>query len=403
MGISINQSYDDIKRRILESDPTYRVWEFGKPSNFGPDFQSGDFTVSIIDLFGGKIPRLISYETIMGYMPLPLIPTVLLDSNIMALLNDYVLHPQNLSADKTKAITKLMDYFLHTKADYNPTFYSFEAFGKNKGKDISGQFIEFSKTILSLHMMDELHFLKKREIRPDPESFRKYCEKFDTEDLDEMARRDYEYTKQATATQDDLYVFYTLLLKMALIHKTSNKSIVAKMEALYEFTFTNFGLLFGEEMGIAAHYFAGKLDKLIPLQKGAEFENMISRLRSATWDIYLLRFPPLLLGKHEPPLPFCKICTGDKQLAYIGRKFSIYKLFSNKDSFYPALATDYSDLHLKYPEATMQKFYDLHQRFEERRMTRGAKDVVLADDQKINELKLALEEEVRFFCKGGNP
>ena len=67
--------------------------------------------------------------------------------------------------------------------------------------------------------------------------------------------------------------------------------------------------------------------------------------------------------------------------------------------FYPALVTDYSDLHAKYPEATMQKLYHLHQRFEERRMTRDAKDVVLADDQKIDELKLALEEEVKFFCK----
>lgn len=51
----------------------------------------------------------------------------------------------------------------------------------------------------------------------------------------------------------------------------------------------------------------------------------------------------------------------------------------------------------------MQKFYDLHQQFEERRMTRDAEDVVLADDQKIHDLKLALEEEVKFFCKGGNP
>jgi len=69
MGMSIDQSYDEIKRHILTSDPTYRVWEFGKPSNLGPDFQSGDFTVSVIDPFGGKIPRLISYKTIMGQLP----------------------------------------------------------------------------------------------------------------------------------------------------------------------------------------------------------------------------------------------------------------------------------------------------------------------------------------------
>jgi hypothetical protein len=400
MGISINQSYDDIKRRILDVDPTYRVWEFGTPSNLGPDFQSGDFTISVIDPFGGKIPRLISYETIMGYMPPPLVPTVILDSNVMALLRDFVMQRDRMSIDKKKVATHLIDYFVHTKVDYNPVFYSFEAFWKNQKNDFSERYIEFSKSILSLHMMNELHFLKKREIRPDPESFKKYCEKFGTDDINEMARRDYEYTKTATANHDDLNVFYVTLLKMALIHKTSNKSIITKMEAFYEFTLINFGVLFGEEPGIAAHYFAGKLDKLIPLQKGAVYQSLIAKFRSTTWDIYLLRFPPLLLSQHEPPLPISKICTGEKQVAYIGRKFYIYKLFSNKDTFLPALVIDYSDLTAQYPEATMQKLYDLHKGFETHRMARESRDSTLADDQKIDELKLALEEEVKFFCKG---
>jgi hypothetical protein len=396
MGISINQSYDDIKKRILESDPTYRVWEFGKPANFGPDFQSGNFIVSIIDQFGGMVPRLTSYETLMGYN-LPLVRTTILDSNVMSLLNDFVVRPEKLSVDKRQVAIDLLDYFILTGTDYNPTFYSFEAFWKNRGSDISERYIEFTKSLLSLHMMDERHFLQKREIRPDKRQLRNYSEKFGTSNLEEMARRDFAYTSKVTSSQDDLNAFYVLLLKMALIHKTSSKNIVAKMKALYEFTLTNFGVLFGEEMGIAAHYFAGKLDKLIPLQKGAGYENSISKLRSTTWDIYLLRFPPMLLSQHEPPLPFSKICTGERQLAYIGRKFFIVKLFSNKNNFLPALQIDYSDLYTLYSEEVMKKLFQLHEKFESERTGREIDNSTLPDDQKINGLKDRLEDELKSF------
>jgi hypothetical protein len=399
MGINFNQSYDDIVKRILEVNPNYRVWEFGEPSNFGPDFQSGDFVISIIDEFGGKVPRLISKETIKWNAPLPLIPTITLDSNVMSVLNDFVLHPERLSVDKTKVIIKLLDYFIHTKVDYNPGFYSLEAFSKNKESDISKRFAEFSKSILSLHMMDELHFLKRREVKPDKERFEKYSEKFGVGDIDGMARRDYEVTRQMMSSYDDnLNVFYVTLLKMALIHKTSNKDIVSKMRILFEFTFSNFGVLFGEEMGIAAHYFAGKLERLIPLQKGARYDGTISKLRSTTWDVYLLRFPPLMLSQSKPPIPFTKICTGEKELAYIGRKFFIWKLFTSGDEFYPALRIDYSDLYKQYPETTMGKLLQLHKEFEKTRSNRKADQLIKADDVKIEELKLSLEEEIKNFC-----
>ena len=356
--------------------------------------------ISIIDEFGGKVPRLISKETIKWNVhPLPLIPTVTLDSNVMSVLNDFVLHSECLSADKTKTIIKLLDYFIHTKVDYNPAFYSLEAFSKNKEIDISERFVEFSKSILSLHMMDELHFLKKREIKPDKELFEKYSAKFGVSDIDEIAYRNYEITKQMMSSYDDnLNVFYVTILKMALIHKTSNKDIISKMKMFFEFTFNNFGLLLGEEMGIAAHYFAGKLDKLISLQKGAIYERIISRLRSTIWDIYLLRFPPLMLSQTDAPIPFTKICTGDKELAYIGRKFFIWKLFTSQDEFYPALRIDYSDLYKLYPEATMEKLFHLHMDFEKARTGRKAGSLVKADDTKIEDLKNGLEEEIKSFC-----
>jgi len=399
MGIHLNQSYEEIRNRILNTDPSYRVWEFGKPSNFGPDFQSGNFTISIIDQFGDNIPRLTSYETIMGYMPLPLVPTVILDSNVMSLLNDFVLRPDRLSIEKTKAVIKLLDYFVHTKVDYNPMFYSMEAFSKNKDANLVDPFIEFSKSILSLHMMDELHYLKRREIRPDNQLFERYAEKFGADDIDEMARRDYEVTKQMmTSYDEDLNVFYVILLKMALIHKTSSKNIISKMEMLYEFTSNNFGVLFGEEMGIAAYYFGGKLEKLIPLQKGAGFGSTISKLRNTAWDIYLLRFPAVLLSQINIPIPLAKICTGERELAYIGRKFFIWKMFSNRDSFFPALAIDYSDLDEIYPEPIMQKLSRLYEKFEQERKNRNVNEVTLASAEKIEKLKITLEEEIKSFC-----
>lgn len=322
MHVNPYQSYEDIKRIILEEDRNYRVWDFGiKQSNRGPDFKSGNFTISIVDGFGDNIPSVISYETLMGFQ-VPHAPTILLDSNAMSVLNEFVLHPERLSSDKTKAVTKLLDYFIHTKVDYTPLFYSLEAFSKNKDFDFSDHFVEFSKSILSLQLMDTLHFLKKREIRQDKEIFEQHAEKLEVRDIDEMARRVHEISAQMLSSYDEkLNVTYVTLLKMVLIHKTSNKSIASKMRMLFDFIFGNFGAMLGAEMGIAIYYFAGKLDQLISFQKGAQFERVISNFRSTAWDIYLLRYPAQFLVDSKSPFQLAKICTCEKQLAYIGRKF----------------------------------------------------------------------------------
>lgn len=394
MRVNPFQSYEDITRIILEEDRNYRVWEFGKPSNRGQDFRSGDFMISIIDRFGGNNPTVISYETLMG-LQLPHVPTIILDSNVMSVLNEFVLHPERLSLEKTRAVIKLLDYFIHTKVDYSPLFYSLEAFSKNRDFDFSDHFIEFSKSILSLHMMDELHFLKKREIRQDKEIFERYADRLDVHDLDEMARRVYEISTQMLSSyNENLSVFYITLLKMALVHKTSNKSLISKMKMLFDFIFSNFGAIFAEEIGIAAYYFAGKLDRLISLQRGARFERTIANFRSTTWDIYLLRYPARLLTQSESPFQLAKICTCEKELAYIGRKFSIWRVFASGEEFYPALIVDYDD----FPKSTIDQLLQLSKEFEKARMDRKSDRLIKADDTKIEELKLSLEQEIKALC-----
>ncbi len=399
MRVNPYQSYEDIKRIILEEDRNYRVWDFGnKPSSRGPNFQSGNFTISIIDRFGDNIPSVISYETLMGFQ-LPHTPTIILDSNVTSVLNEFVLHPDRLSSDKTKAVVKLLDYFIHTKVDYSPLFYSLEAFSKNKNFDFSDQYIEFSKSLLSLSMMDRLHFLKKREIRPDKEIFEWYVEKLESSDLDEMAGRLHEISAQMLSSYNEkLNVTYVTLLKMALIHKTSNKSIASKMKMLFDFIFSNFGAMLGEEIGIAVYYFAGKLDRFISFQKGAQFERVISNFRSTTWDINLLRYPAHLLTQSKSPFQLAKICTCEKQLAYIGRKFFIPRLFASGEQFYPALMVDYDDLFKIYPKPTMDRLFQLNKEFEKTRMERKADQLVAPDDTKIEELKLSLEQEIKALC-----
>jgi hypothetical protein len=105
-----------------------------------------------------------------------------------------------------------------------------------------------------------------------------------------------------------------------------------------------------------------------------------------------------MLSQSKPPIPFTKICTGEKELAYVGRKFFIWKLFTSGDEFYPALRVDYSDLYNQYPETTMEKLLQLHKEFEKIRSNRKADQLIKADDVKIEELKISLEEELKDFC-----
>jgi len=390
----------EIERIIREVDSTARLWDCTPPwvryhrREF--DFECDDFKISIIDPFNGRIPTVISRETLAGGLP-PLIPTVLLDSNVMASLHQYVTNPDRLDEKQKKVIINLLDYLIHEKADYNPVFYYLESFSKT-GVD-NPKIIDYSKSLLRLHMMDELRFLTRREIVPDVEQLKNYTNKFGTNDVDEMARHQYDYLRSRFEPNNDWKIMYLIILKAALIQKTSRSNLTAKTQILYEFIYSIFGVLFSEELFIATHYFSGKLDKFIPLQKGANFDSALMKLKATAWDLYLLRLPALFLSYEDPPFPLAVICTGDRSLQHIGRKIRIRKLYTIQGAPFPELEMDYSDLSGSSKEESpiLKLFNEFQKNRQAKRRSLDTESVL----NRIDDVILDLEAHIREFCRTG--
>lgn len=378
----------------IRRDPTARFWDFSAPElayqKRDSDFGTEDFKISTIDPFGGRVPAVISKETLLGNNPPALVPTVILDSNVMAYLHQFVTARESQDEKQRKAVIQLLDYLLHTKFDYNPSFYYLESFSKSA--ESSQKIIEYTKSILSLHMMDELHFLQKREIRVNEVTLGKYAEKFDTYDIDEMAKRQCEILQKMHVPGTDWKVLYLILLKAALIHRTFQGDFEAKLRKLYEFVYEIFGVLFSRELGVASFYFSGELDKFIPLQKNANAENTIKRMKSTAWDMYLLRLPELMLCHENAPVPLAMICTGDKGVQAIGRRFRIRRLFTTQEVPFPELEIRFDGN--RNDELRADLFEEFSRNRKEKRRDLDVDQVLSGLDKHIERL----ENEIIEFC-----
>lgn len=378
----------------IRRDPSARFWDFSTPG-LGyqkRDFEFGteDFKISVIDQFAGRVPAVISRETLLGNYPPVLAPTVILDSNVMTYLHQFVTAREAQDEKQRKAVIQLLDYLLHTKFDYNPSFYYLESFSKSA--ESSQKIIEYTKSILSLHMMDELHFLQKREIRVNEATLIKYAERYGTYDIDEMAKRQCDALQEMHVPGTDWKVLYLIILKAALIHRTFSGDFEAKLRKLYEFVYEIFGVLFSRELGVASFYFSGELDKFIPLQKNANAENTIKRMKSTAWDMYLLRLPELMLCHEDAPVPLAMICTGDKGVQAVGKKFRVRRLFTSQGTPFPELEIRFDGN--RDNELSIDLFKEFAQNRKEKRSNFDVNDVLKRIDGPITEL----EGQIKDFC-----
>src|SRR5580704_4414098 len=94
-----------------------------RPFSCGPD----DLRIQITDLFGGRQPILLTYEALTREIQIPFRPTVVMDSNIVSYLHQYVGGSSSLSSEKRRAVLKFLKFVVSRKFDYNPFFYYMEA------------------------------------------------------------------------------------------------------------------------------------------------------------------------------------------------------------------------------------------------------------------------------------
>lgn len=303
--------------------PEYPFESAPKTTIFGND----KFGIYIIDQFNGCEPLLITYESLYKTIELKFVPTLVLDSHITTYLVNYASQPNRLREYQTKIIREFLCYLTFTRYDYNPFFYYLEAAAKSDIGTINQYMINTSTQLIKLKTMDPLAFLEENKIVTNPDFLDMERQKFSGDTLEDIAENKVKTIineEVVKITREGCELIYTVLLKMALIHKTHNTTILNKMIIFTEFLQETLGIFLGTEQTIALYYFSGQLDGFIPLQKGCNYKRFLKRIEATTWDILLLRYPELLLwAGDETDTTIAYICTSEKAIYQLGKTFTI--------------------------------------------------------------------------------
>jgi hypothetical protein len=392
-------------------DRQSKFWVFKSsvPSKFlrrsfscGPD----DLRIQITDLFGGRQPILLNYEALTREIQIPFRPTVVMDSNIVSYLHQYVGGDSSLSAQKRRAVLKFLQFVVSRRFDYNPFFYYMEAAWRSAPSSLVNYATEISVSLLRLHTMQVDCFLNSGEIRVDPRLLAIYEEEYRVTGIAELASA---YARSMIQPTDPRMEWisklaYAALLKTALIHKLSKRGVHAKYEELQVFMEQTFNVALGVERLLALEYFVGKFDAFIPVQRGAGPNRVLDRLRAASWDLLLLHLPAFLLVadiRQEVLLGY--VCTGDKTLNLIAKACRIDGVVAFAPDVHvplPVMTYDISALEADLGRETAERIRASDERWQKDRASRLSADEKHISFEELDSLILRLEDEVAGFCRG---
>jgi hypothetical protein len=391
-------------------DRESKVWVFRDdvPSKFfrGPFFSGCDaFQVGVIDLFRGRHPLLINYESLTGEITLPFRPTAILDSNVVSYLNQYVRSDPSLSGPRREAVRDLIRFFIRNQLDYNPFFYYIEGASRSDRSSLLGFASSFSESILRLHTMDTSHFLATEEIKVDERVLELYTSEYGRGSFAELAAAhanamvhpvDFELEWRAK-------ISYATLLKIALIHRTSSRGIARKHEELRGFMEKTFNIALGIERMLALPYFAGKFEDFIPIQKGANPERALRRVRAASWDLLLLDLPAfLLVSGPTDSVTLGFPCTSDRALLSLAQACSIEAVMSwapRADKPMPVMGYDLSSLREQIGQDVVDRIMEFDFGWQKSRRQRNLHAEEHISFESLHRLIDDLEQQAIAYCK----
>lgn len=395
----------------LTGDQRFKGWFLQTDSMAGKsdlvhDFGGKDFTISLIDQFAGQKPVLINRSTVSGTTRIWFVPTILLDSNIVSYLHQYVQNLVSLTDSQRTTIYNFLAYVTIKQIDYNPFFYYIESLSKSNDTFLSKYSTSVSIAILKLHSMKAHMFLESGIIEIDEQVLSAYQAMFGGTTIEEIAvNRLANTTRQNDEDPFDMVanMTYATLLKMATIHKSTKKNPRNKLLMLHEFMEDNFRIHLARELQIALYYFAGEINGFIPLQKGCNYINLIRKMKATAWDILLLRQPELLLESGTPSESILAyIATADANTCKVGRRFTISSIQTIPPDYTVRsnIGFDFSGLtHLS------QKEIDRIQQEEQDWLVKRVRSYVLEGRlpnppsyDEVTKIIEGLEEEVKQFC-----
>lgn len=391
-------------------DRESKVWVFRDdvPSRFLPHpFSSGTdaFQIHIIDLFGGRHPLLVNYHSLTEELQIPFRPTVILDSNVVSYLHQYVTSQPALDKQRRQAVEELLRFVITNRLDYNPFFYYLEAASREKESSLLGHATGISESLLRLHTMDERHFLDCGQIRIDPRILDEYFEEYGVAEFAELAAA---YARGMVVPTDPRMQWvsklsYAVMLKTALIHKSSMPGIPTKYEELLTFMEEKLNIALGAERILALEYFAGRFDGFIPIQQGAVPARALGRVRAASWDLVLLQLPAYLLVASMPGGVYVGfVCTGDKVLNRVARACRIEGVMAwapDTQIPLPIMTSDLSILKNDIGQDVVSRIREIDSNWQRSRAARLFSSENHISFEALEELTSELEGQIVCYCK----
>lgn len=336
-------------------------------------------------------------------LTIPFRPTVVLDSNIVSYLNQFVTKRQALQPARRRVIERFLRFVISNGLDFNPFFYYLEGALENKQPSHTS-YLSSSESMLRLHTMDDQHFLSCGEIRIDPRLLELYRQKYDTDAIPEMAEK---FTQSMIAPTDlqiewIVKLTYAAIMKTALIHKSSRREVLGKYSELRDFMENTFNIALGRERIMAIEYFAGGFDDAIPVQYGASPERALARLRSTARDLLLLHLPEIMLVANvQDGVDVSSIATADRALARIAKASRINAVMAwapNTRTPLPVLSTDFSPMKPYLGADVVEKIQELDASWQESRILRLTHPETHISVEQLDELIASLEREITNFC-----
>ena len=297
-------------------DPRPRIWDFPERSpaleqmaghRHFPEGEDADWRITIADMYQGRRPFLFSPGAVRDMLAhrrvaIAIEPVALLDSQLLDAVHLYRTAPGKLR--DREAVRDFLLFLVERGFDPSPIFFYYEA-SANARDPVHWRQIarERAETVVALQTLDRRRFLASNgdEFVSDPRGEELQLEHSGASSVGELVAR-YAQVADGTApgVASDVRYSYASLLKTALIQQERrNRPIPERFRLLREFMEMELGVMLGPERSVSILYFArpSALPRFLPdLGARPNLARFLGAVRSASWDLLLLRLPENTLG-----------------------------------------------------------------------------------------------------------
>jgi hypothetical protein len=407
---------------LSTEDYESKIWDFPEKNN-ASEFLVGDqhfrssgdsWWITLVDSYKGRKPFLWNREFFLKEsLPIYMIPTLLLDSQIVNELHKYVMHYSTLEKSKRSNIRKFLTFFHTTNYDISPLFYSFEALEKSDPKKREGYIRDRIRTIFLLQTMDVDKFRETGEVSANPSSELKQLEYHKARSLEDYINNNVQILLDAHNNSKIDFIpniSYACLVKMAIVHK-QNTNIKNKSSTMQGFFEKTIGLWAGPERCLSIHYFANpkKYQRFVPpLQSGMNIGNFKRKLRSSAWDMLLMRLPYMLNGSGAPHLSdddtrfsLNYVCTAEHAVRDVMQSLTIETILELRKELGGRnilQSVDFREVESVIGKESMTAIISEDLDFITNRMEKLEEKVPISQEV-LAEITYELEEQAEFMCR----